>query len=202
MYGIYENGEVIAKFTAPLTIKSNQPVFVSDTLSLKRFISRRSAQRWEIDSNLEPLTTDAQDLMVNLVTKGYSEAVTVIVPQNYGVIKSRTAVGTATATGSIGSGQVSIIGLSGLIPKGTFVKFASHSKVYMTTSNVTFTTGVASTINIFPTLRAAVTGIMYHKDDVQMQCLYDTDVVSGMVYSDGIMMDTGLPEAVLVRTTP
>jgi hypothetical protein len=191
MYGIYDNGEVIARFAAPMTVRSNQPVFVSDTLSLKRFISRRSAQRWEIDSNLEPLTTDAQDLMVNLVTRGYSETVTVIVPQNYGVIKSRTANGTATATGTIGSGQVSVTGLSGLVPKGTFVKFAGHSKVYMTTSDVTFTTGISSTINVFPTLRAAVTGTMNYKDDVQMQCLYDTDVATGMVYSDGIMMDTG-----------
>ena len=28
MYGIYENGEVIARFTVPLTIRSNQPVLV------------------------------------------------------------------------------------------------------------------------------------------------------------------------------
>lgn len=191
MYGIYENGEVIAQFTAPMTVRSNQPVFVSDTLSLKRFISRRSAQRWEIDAGLEPLSNKAQDLMVNLVTKGYSEAVTVIVPQNYGVIKSRTAVGTATATGSIGSGQISVIGLSGLLPRGTFVKFAGHTKVYMTTTDVSFISGTSSTINVFPTLRAAVTSTMNYKDDVQMQCLYDTDVVSGMVYSDGILMDTG-----------
>ena len=188
MYGIYENGEVIAQFTAPLTVRSNQPVFVSDTLSLKRFISRRSAQRWEIDAGLEPHTDNAQDLMVNLVTKGYSEAVTIIVPQNYGAMKARTANGTATATGTIGSGQVSI---SGLIPKGTFIKFSSHSKVYMTTTNVTFTTGTPSTISIFPTLVAAASGVMNYKDDVQMQCLYDTDVISGMVYSDGILMDNG-----------
>ena len=191
MYGIYENGEVIARFTVPLTIRSNQPVFVSDTLSLKRFISRRSAQRWEIDAGLEPLMNDAQDLMVNLVTKGYSEAVTIIVPQNYGVVKARTAIGTATASGTIGSGQVSVSGLSGLIPKGTFIKFSSHSKVYMTTTNVSFTNGISSTISIFPTLVAAATGTMTHRDDVQMQCLYDTNVVSGMVYSDGILMDTG-----------
>jgi hypothetical protein len=191
MYGIYENGEVIARFTAPLTVRSNQPVFVSDTLSLKRFISRRSAQRWEIDAGLEPLMNDAQDLMVNLVTKGYSEAVTIIVPQNYGAVRSRTAIGVATATGSIGSGQVSISGLSGLIPKGTFIKFSSHSKVYMTTTNVSFTNGISSTISIFPTLIAAASGTMTYRDDVQMQCLYDTNIVSGMVYSDGILMDTG-----------
>jgi hypothetical protein len=191
MYGIYENGEVIARFTAPLTVRSNQPVFVSDTLSLKRFISRRSAQRWEIDAGLEPLMNDAQDLMVNLVTKGYSEAVTIIVPQNYGAVRSRTAIGVATATGSIGSGQVSISGLSGLIPKGTFIKFSSHSKVYMTTTNVSFTNGISSTISIFPTLIAAASGTMTYRDDVQMQCLYDTNIVSGMIYSDGILMDTG-----------
>ena len=191
MYGIYENGGVIARFTAPLTLRSNQPIFVSDTLSLKRFISRRSAQRWEIDAGLEPLTTNAQDLMVNLVTKGYSEIVTVIVPQNYGVVKIRTASGTATATGTAGSTQVTISGLSGLIPKGTFIRFSNHSKVYMTITNVTFTSGINSTINIFPALISNATGTMTYKDDVQMQCLYDTDVVSGMVYSDGILMDNG-----------
>jgi hypothetical protein len=191
MYGIYDNGEVIARFVAPLTIRSNQPVFTSDTLSLKRFISRRSAQRWEIDTSLEPLVYDAQDLMVNLVTKGYSETVTVIVPQNYGAVKAKTAIGTATATGVAGSSTVTISGLVGLLPKGTFVKFSNHSKVYMTTTNVTFVTGVNNTISVFPALVASATGTMTYSDDVQMQCLYDTDVVSGMVYSDGILMDPG-----------
>jgi hypothetical protein len=188
MYGIYDNGEVIARFTAPLTIKSNQPVFVSDTLSLKRFISRRSAQRWEIDAGLEPLTTDAQDLMVNLVTKGYSETVTVIMPQNYGVVKTRTASGTPVVSGVAGQSQVVISsGLSGLIPKGTFIKFSNHSKVYMTTASLTGN-GV---LTLFPALVSNVTGSMTYNDNVQMECLYDTDVVSGMVYSDGILMDTG-----------
>jgi hypothetical protein len=188
MYGIYENGEVIARFTTPLTIKSNQPVFVSDTLSLKRFISRRSAQRWEIDAGLEPLTTDAQDLMVNLVTKGYSETVTVIMPQNYGVVKTRTASGTPVVSGVAGQSQVVISsGLSGLLPKGTFVKFSNHSKVYMTTANLTGN-GV---LTLFPPLVSNVAGGMTYGDNVQMECLYDTDVVSGMVYSDGILMDTG-----------
>jgi hypothetical protein len=188
MYGIYENGEVIAKFTAPLTIKSNQPVFVSDTLSLKRFISRRSAQRWEINAGLEPLTTDAQDLMVNLVTKGYSETVTIIVPQNYGAKMVKTATGTPVVSGVAGQSQVVISsGLSGLLPKGTFVKFSNHSKVYMTTSNLVGN-GV---LTLFPALVSNATGTMTYSNDVQMQCLYDTDVVTGMVYSDGVLMDTG-----------
>jgi len=187
MYGIYENGEVIARFSAPLTVKSNQPVFVSDTLSLKRFVSKRSAQRWEIESGLEPLTYSAEDLMVSLVTKGYSETVQVVMPQNYGVIKRRTATGNATASGSVGNTTVTVNNSLGLIPRGSFIKFSSHSKIYMTTSDLTN----SGTLNIFPELRSAVSGTMYCKDDVIMSCLYDTDVVSGMVYSDGIMMDVG-----------
>jgi hypothetical protein len=190
MYGIYDNGKVIARFTAPMTVRSNQPVFTSDTLSLKRFISRRSAQRWEIDAGLEPLMNNAQDLMVNLVTKGYSETVTIIVPQNYGAVRARTAVGTPSVSGSAGASQVTInSGLTGLIPKGTFVRFSNHTKVYMTTSDLDANT--STTLNLFPPLVSSVTGTMTYKEDVQMQCLYDTDVVSGMVYRDGILMDTG-----------
>lgn len=187
MYGIYENGEVIARFTAPLTVKSNQPVFVSDTLSLKRFITRRSAQRWEIEAGLEPLTDSAQDLMVSLVTKGFSETVSVVMPQNYGVIKARTHTSNVDATGSSGATQVSVTNNDGFLPKGTFVKFSSHSKVYMTTSNLNGN----GLVSVYPPLGHNVAGRMYCKDDVILSCLYDTDVVSGMVYSDGIMMDTG-----------
>jgi hypothetical protein len=187
MYGIYDNGEVIARFTAPLTVKSNQPVFVSDSLSLKRFISKRSAQRWEIETGLEPLTFSAEDLMVNLVTKGYSETVTVLMPQNYGVLKRRTSTGSPNAAGAAGATNVTISSNSGLIPRGTFVKFSSHSKIYMTTSDLTGN----GTLNVFPELRANVSGRIYCRDDVFMSCLYDTDVVSGMTYSDGIMMDLG-----------
>lgn len=187
MYGIYENGEVIARFTAPLTVKSNQPVFVSDTLSLKRFITRRSAQRWEIEAGLEPLTSSAQDLMVNLVTNGYSETVTVVVPQNYGVIKARTHTSELNAAGTTGSTQISVDNNNGFLPKGTFVKFSSHSKIYMTTSN----RDGNGLVNVYPPLHTSVSGAMHCRDDVLMSCLYDTDVVSGMVYSDGIMMDVG-----------
>lgn len=189
MYGIYENGQVIARFTAPLTVRSNQPVFVSDTLSLKRQITRQSAQRWEIEAGLEPLSTSANDLFVNLVTNGYTQTVSIIVPQNYSAKSKRTANNNSViATGSAGSSQVTIEDSSGLIPKGTFIKFANHSKIYITTSNLIG----EGNLNIFPNLLVNLTDIaLSYKDDVTMSCLYDTDVVRGMVYSDGILMDLG-----------
>jgi hypothetical protein len=189
MYGIYENGQVIARFAAPLTVRSNSPIFVSDTLSLSRYTSKRSAQRWEIETNVVPMSTGAQDLMVNLVTKGSSEILQAIMPQNYGVKLTRVkGSGIPLATGTKGSSQASVVDFVGFLPKGTFVRFANHSKVYMLTSALTN----SGTINVFPALRAALTSAqMYFWDDVILSCRFDTSVVKGMVYTDGILMDPG-----------
>jgi hypothetical protein len=186
-YGIYENGTLVARFVAPLTMRTNQPIFSSDTLSLRRQVSRRAAQRWEIEANLEPLTTDANGLFVNLVTKGHSETVTVRVPQNYGVIHKRTSKSSPTAVGAKGATQVAVTGNQGLIPQGTMVRFGSHSKIYMTTADL----NNSGTLQIYPNLRADVNGVFKHRDDVDMPCYYDTDTILGMVFADGIMMDVG-----------
>lgn len=194
MYGIYENGRVIARFTAPLSLFSNTPVFASDTLSLSRRVSKRSAQRWEVAAGVEPLVEDANDLFVNLVTKGISDIVTITVPQNYGVIKKRSHSSGQTATGSLGASQVIIANSLGFMPKGTMIKFANHSKIYMTTSDLTDN----GAVNIFPILRLAVPAgtIVSSHDTVIMNCTYDMDTISGMQYRDGILMDIGVAKFV------
>lgn len=188
-YGIYDGSKIIARFVAPVTMKSNVPVFASDTLSLKRFAAKRPAQRWELEVGLEPLTYGAHEIFVHLVTKGVTEEFKIITPQNFGVISARTSSSAITATASIGATQVSITGNSGLIPMGTMIKFSNHGKIYMTTANFSTASGA---LPIFPELRVAVSGTnVYHRDDVQMSCLYDFDTISGMVYRDGIMQDIG-----------
>jgi hypothetical protein len=188
MYGIYVGGAVIAKFVTPMTVRSNRPVFASDTLSLSRQVSRSAAQRWEIETKLEPLSFNAQDLFVNLVTQGYSEAVTIITPQNYGAVQARTSTSAPLGTGSAGATIISVSGNTGLIPKGTFIKFTGQDKVYMTTAD----RDGNGTVGIYPALLATVTGTVFqHRDDVLMTCLYDLDTISGMVYTDGILMDVG-----------
>lgn len=187
MYGIYDGGKIVAKFVTPLTIKSNEPVFASDTLSLKRHVAKRGIQRWELEAQLEPLSYNAQDLFVNIVTKGYYEPMTIITPQNYGVITSRTSTSTPTGVGAAGASVISVSGNSGKIPKGTFIKFNSYTKVYMTTSDLTGN----GTVGVYPKLRSAINSTFQHRDDVIMTCYYDIDTVSGMRYQDGILMDLG-----------
>jgi len=186
-YGICnDNDELIARFATPLTVRSNQPVFVSDTLSLKRQVNVQSAQRWEIDSSLEPLNVTANELFVNLVTKGYNNSVRVKFPQNYGVIKRTTSTSLPRATGTLNASQITVSENIGLIPAGTFILFGNHSKVYITTTDL----NGSGVVNIFPTLRIAVSNVVVNREFV-VNFLYDTDVTSGMIYSDGILMDTG-----------
>lgn len=188
MYGIQVNGQVVAQFAAPLHVKNVVPVYLTDTMSLSRRVSRRAVQRWEIQSNVVPLSSDANAFFVDLVIKGKYSEVDVVMPQNYGVISKRTNTATPVATGSAGASQVTISGVNGLIPKGTFVRFSNHSKVYMTTSDIS----APGPLDIFPELRSAVSGTnMYCKDDVIMTAYYDGETVSGMLYSDGILMDPG-----------
>jgi hypothetical protein len=189
MYGIYDAGRVIGTFMAPMTVRSNRPVFVSDTLSLKRRVRERPAQRWELETALVPVSHDGQDLLVTLVTKGVSKTQQVLFPQNVGVIRARMLSSTVHfATGTIRSTQVSVSSHNGYIPKGTFLRFSNHSKIYMATSNLTNN----GTLNIFPELRVAVGGHeMYSGDNVLGQFYFDTDNVQGMVYTDGILMEMG-----------
>lgn len=187
MYGIYDNGNVIAQFTTPLTVKSNIPIFVSDTLSLSRHVTSRTAQRWEIETGVEPLYDNAQTLLMHLLRKGYSTSFTVKVPQNVGAVLNTTASGSALATGAVGTTQVAVTGLLDNISEGLFITFANHSKVYMVSANLSG----PGALNIYPSLQTAVSGTTLNYTDVFMQCFYDTDVVMGMHYSDGILMDLG-----------
>jgi hypothetical protein len=195
MYGIYEDGKVIAKFVAPMTVRSNQPIFVSDTLSLRRLVSKRSAQRWEIQTLLEPLTHTANELFVSLVSKGSSEIVNVLMPQNIGVIRARkipATVSNVTVSGALNATQFTVSGVpaSGFfMPKGCFIRFSNHSKIYMTTTDVV----TSGSVGIYPPLKLAVgSGVsIFAGDDVIGSFRYDTDVVKGMAFTDGILMDVG-----------
>jgi len=188
MYGIYVNSTVIAQFVAPISVVSNVPIFVVDALSLKRNVSKRPAQRWEILSNLEPLSYDANKLFSLFVKKGHSETISVTMPQNYGAIKTLTTTGSPTATGTAGNSSVTVASNNGTIPEGTFIKFANHSKIYMLTETLSGN----GTMYIFPNLYVSVSGTGFaYKDNVIMTAFIDTDSTTGMVYTDGILMDLG-----------
>jgi len=189
VYGIYSEGRVIAQFVVPTTMRSNQPIFSSDTLSLKRRTRKRPAQRWELETRLDPLTEGANDLMAELILADNSGIINIIVPQNVGAVRARTSSSTPVATGSAGTTQLSIAGNSGTIPKGTFIRFANHSKIYMLATALVDN----GPLNLYPRLRANVSGVGFnYREDVIMNCKQETDNILGMVYEDGVLMDNGV----------
>lgn len=187
VYGIYENSKVVGVFAAPLTVKSNQPVFVSDSLSLKRARQKRAGQRWEISANIKPENRDANDLFALLIEKGYTTALDILMPQNIGSVYKRSKGSVPTASGSL-NGSVITVTTTSVIPRGTYIKFANHSKIYLT---LTEKNG-SNQISIYPNLRQSVVNqILYFEDDVIMPAYVDLDTTIGMAYSDGILMDLG-----------
>lgn len=188
MYGIYEGTTILARFVVPLSVKDNVPVFAGDSLDLTRNVSKRPAQRWELTSALEPLSYGANEVFAYLVEKGNHSVIQAIMPQNIGVIKARTSTSTPTATGSAGATSVSVASNVGLIPRGCFIKFANHDKVYMTRSSL----DGSGSLDIYPALRSAVSGtVMKHQDDVVISLYRDLDTVAGMDFTDGILQDLG-----------
>ena len=191
MYGILHDGVVIAEFVAPLDFLSNQPVTSADALSLKRTVAVSPSQRWELECKLAPQSWTANQLFVHFTVKGRHTPFNLRVPQNTGVMATRTSNSSMhSANGAKGSDRISITGWSGIAPAGTFIRFQNHSKIYMITEAIRPET---TSFGIYPPLRQTVSGVSFnHRDDVEMPAWLDTDAARGMRYSDGILMDLGV----------
>jgi hypothetical protein len=181
---------------APLTIQSNEPVFVADTVNLKQQRASQGAQRWELSFQIQTKDIE-EDYFVGVVT-GLNQAKTMVMPQLFSVDKkvTVTTAGSASAT-SAGANSVSInfSTAAKLLPKGSFIKFANHSKIYMVTANVT-TQSTAVSVPIYPSLRVAVSAAtaVYHPGSSvkpTLQYYRDLETLQGVTYEDGILVNPG-----------
>jgi hypothetical protein len=180
---------LLAKFVTPVSVHSNAPIFSGDALSLRRYVHQRTAQRWEVEGNLEPLSSDANKLMVLFVRKGQSIPFKILMPQNYGVMKQMTATGNVTATGAVGHDSVILSGGSGFLPQGTFLRFDNHDKVYMLMTNINLPGPLSA--EIYPQLRVNMSSNLVAYKEVTMEAYHDTGGVRGMRFEEGILMDMG-----------
>jgi hypothetical protein len=181
---------------APLTIESNEPVFVADTVNLKQQRASQGAQRWELSFQIQTKDIE-EDYFVGMVT-GIKDAKTMIMPQLLSVDKKVTVTtnGSASAT-SAGADSVLInfSQASRLLPKGSFIKFASHSKIYTVTANVTTQTTVVS-VPIYPSLRQSISSstVVHHPGSTTkpvLQYYRDLETLQGIIYEDGVLVNPG-----------
>jgi hypothetical protein len=197
MYGVLKanlntgaDSELQTIFTAPLSVVSNQPSYVQDTMSLRRVASPQNVQRWEIEANIAITLGDANHL-VHTVKAGHAGVIYIRMPQVAALKKLANTLTLATSAAYLAN--TSVIAVTGLgnnqmIP-GSFITFAGDTKVYMVTDAGSF--GI--NVGIWPPLRKAliIGAAITHGDSVTMQARYDTNTVVGIRYVDGMLADPG-----------
>jgi hypothetical protein len=89
------DSDITSVFATPLTIKSNQPAFVQDSMNLKRIASSQNIQRWEITSNLAPTQGGVNNLL-HSIRYGYNTLAAIRMPQPPGLVTTHFYVNGAT----------------------------------------------------------------------------------------------------------
>lgn len=182
---------------APLTIESNEPVFAVDSINLKQQRASQGAQRWELSFQIQTKEIE-DDYFIAMVTSA-STAKTMVMPQLLSTDKKvnlSTSNGAVTSAAAIAATSVTInFSYDGLLPKGSFIKFANHSKIYTVTSNVV-TSLLGVSVPIYPSLRAAVpstTAVNHPKSSTKPMFQYyrDLETLQGITYEDGIIVNPG-----------
>jgi hypothetical protein len=185
---------------APLTIESNEPIFSADTVNLKQQRVSQGAQRWELSFQIQTKDNE-EELLVGMVT-GVSASKSMVMPQLNSVNTKTKATNDATVfttTSIVGSTSLFVnFAQAGalLLPKGSFIKFSGHSKIYMITEDVTTHLNLNRNVKFYPSLTNAVVAgeIMYHAGSVikpTIQYYRDLETLQGIIYDDGVLVNPG-----------
>jgi len=182
---------------APLTIESNEPVFVADMLNLKQERVSQAAQRWELTFSVK--FKDDESNYFTEVIKGISAVKTMVMPQLVATDRKITLAETPETSGSTLANSntvtISTTETGTLLPAGTFIKFSNHNKIYLVLDDVT-TTGGTTTMNIYPRLIEPVPDntLVYHANSTTKPTLsyyVSVDSLQGITYEDGILVNPG-----------
>jgi hypothetical protein len=186
------DSEISVGFSTPLSIVSNQPAFISDTLSLRRIVNAQNVQRWEIEANMVP-SSGSPSFLTHSVMNGYATTIYIRMPQIYRPANDGTFEGlTITTNGpfSRGAKTINLLGMSGHeIATGEFITFSGDTKVYLVTDGGSGGVGVG----IFPGLisaKSSGTSVKYGSK-VTLSARYDSSTALGIRYSDGVLSDPG-----------
>jgi hypothetical protein len=188
MYGILKDSVVTDNgndsnlqsiFSAPLSISSNQPTYVTDTVNLRRRAHRTAAQRWEIETSISRCDA-SMEYLVHSVIMNVTDIFKIRMPQPPEIIFDYTK-SYAVASGAI----TDHIPVTNLIPVGSFITFGTFLKVYLVRESTN------SSIHIFPyPLDTLTVGTVINiGSKVTMRARYDSGTRIGINYGDGILSD-------------
>jgi len=179
---------------APLTIQSTDVVVSSETVTLKRLIHKSDAQRWDLSFGI--VADDNEDAIFLAMLENAYTVKTMDMPQLKKVDDNTTMTGSLSVSANYVAGTASIQANNtsgGLLPKGSFIQFANHTKVYVIKSDYVSN---GNTLEIYPALKQDVSGsaLVYYGNfstKPQLNYLRDDSELSGITYSDGILVSIG-----------
>lgn len=151
MAGIYPTDP---EFQA-INLESSHSNLMSETVSGRMQIRTIGGQRWSFTAKYNPMTrAEFQPVFAFVMSQQGRLGTFTITPPVIGDASGDVS-GTAlvNATTAAGATSVSIDGITGMIKAGDFIKFASHSKVYMVTAD----RAGSGSVSIEPPLASGVT---------------------------------------------
>jgi len=189
----YKNSQILA----PVSIVSNEPMFDMTTVSLKTRRASQGHQRWELSFNVQPIDNNIEEILLSGVDNLNSE--TMIMPQLSTVEERFTASGplSVAITGNKNSTSVAITNLVtnlGTLPKGYFIKFSSHDKLYIVKEDASFNASTGTTtVQIYPKLVEEVsTGSnLLVGTSVVFSYYKDINNQTGITFTDGVLANPG-----------
>lgn len=194
---------------APFTIESNEPMYVSETVSLRQYVSKRPTQRWHLSFKCQ--WSGSAGAWYSRLLDNYGAVETMTMPQDWSVVQRATINDTTvnqTTSGGHAPGADTILvnrnGQVGLLPSGTFFTFSNHTKVYMihgfqntqqalTARDINWTTQTSVPIKIYPRLQAQVPGgtILNFLSRATLRYRLSSENFPSLTFSDGLQHDVG-----------
>ena len=139
--------------------ESNTLISISD--SGRRFARKIDNQRWKFTVGYQNLTRAEFAPILALITKqrGAKETFTITPPKIKDALGSETTTISVNGVHAVGDSTIAIDGFNadsaGSLKAGDFLKFASHTKIYMVVADVTPSSN-AATVTIEPPLIEAL----------------------------------------------
>ena len=194
----YYEGAVIS---TPLEIRTNEPAYETDSISLKHFRTTKGAQRWEVSFRVIDSSVDYIAVLSDVVNNFHSKR-TMIMPQlekndSRFTASTDTIALNASANAADTSVTLNTGAVTGVIPQGYFFKFSNHDKIYMTTADADMS-GATTVVNFYPALRSGLT--TSHNallgDLAVLSYFQSTENLAGITYVDGILTEFGTVQLV------
>ena len=189
----------------PVTITSDRFYYESTSLSLKRQITSTEGQRWILDFNVKQNPhADEQSMFLEHVSEPF-RVHSMVMPQLPSVDRKAVLSKARTRSGNYSAGTDTIPITRGfpagetngtanqVYPKGMFIRFANHPKVYVVTETIAWGSANDTVMNIFPKLVHPVpVGTEIHLGNAcEITYILDSSVIKGLTFTDGIISSPG-----------